>query len=277
MSITKGVPAPISYRKLHESKTVFNLNDRLVLVWFIQIILCWLSLISISQTGFGHIVIYLSVILVFVAVLLFTSRDVQTLDKNIFMAKLFFRILRKKDRVIKYVEPLDDLKEFFDLQSVEESGTIRYEDDTSGVLISYIPPRPAEHDLDTHSNKIKQLLGVMYEGYSFHFFANSVTNYANPLLETTKTELKKPNQPKEVMTHLMSLYEEAINQKRHVNDEFVLLVVLPKTDTINEAEQKRNAFIPSVLTAMTRANIHTRAIEDRTEVIKLLRRQLCHL
>lgn len=277
MSITKGVPAPISYRRLHESKTVCNLNDRLVLAWGINIITCWLLLILISKTGMGFMLLYLAIVLIFIGILLTMARDVQTLDKNIFMLKLYLRILRKKDIVAKYIEPLDDIKQIFDLQSVEETGTIRYNDDTSGVLISYIPPRPAEHDLDNHSDKIRQMLGMLYDGYAFHFFANSITEYKNPLLDTTKESLKKPNQPKEVITHLMSLYEEAKNQKLHVNPEFMLLVVLPKTDTIDEAEQKRNAFIPSVLTAMDRANIIARTIDDRTEVIKMLRRQLCHL
>lgn len=275
MSITKDVPVPTSYRRLHESKTLFGIHDRLSLVWGIFIAVCGFSLIFMNSVGIRHIFGYMIVLGVFCVVVLALARDVKTLDSNKLHLLLFFRIIRKKNITKKFVAPLDDLKKIVPIETVENSGLITYPDGTTGVMILYVPPRPAEHERDNHSTRIQNIIDSLYGDFSFQFISNSVVNPHNPLLESTTAAMKQSDVPKEITTHLFSLYEEANEQKEQVGVEFTLIIKFPITKNIKEAEQIRVAFIPSVLKSLQRAGIFARELEDRNEVISMLRGQLC--
>lgn len=275
MSITKDIPAPTSYNHLHESKTLWGIHDRLMFVWSVHTAICGFTLIFMREIGLRNPLYYLLVILVVVVSLTIIARDVKTLDRNCLHILLIFRILRKKNNTIKYIEPLDDLKKIIPIETVEESGLITYPDGTSGVIILYIPPRTAEHERDNQSTRIKNIINSLYGGFSFQFISNSVVDYKNPLLESTSEAMKQSDTPIEITTHLYSLYEEAKSKREDIDVEFTLIVYIPKTKTIAEAEQLRSAFIPSVQKSLQRSGVFSRELVDRNEVIKNMRHQLC--
>lgn len=275
MSITKGVPVPTSYRRLHESKTLFNIHDRLMLVWMVFISITGFSIIGMAKLGIHSTYIYLILILISGAVLFTVARDVQTLDKTKLHILLFFRMARNKHITKKYVEPLDDLKKIVPIETVEETGLIRYLDNTSGVLIRYDPPRLADSDNDIHNTRVKNIVNSLYSQFTLQFISNSVVDIRKPLLDATTEAMKDPTTSKEITNHIYSLYEEAKEQRETVDIEFMLMVSIPKTNTTDEAEQMRAAFIQTVLKSFQRAGILARTIEDRNEVIQILRRQLC--
>lgn len=275
MSITKDVPAPTSYNRLHESKTLWGINDRLMLVWSIHIAICGFSLIFMREVGLRNPIFYLLVILIILSFVIIIAKDVKTLDRNCLHILLIFRILRKKNNTILFIEPLDDLKKIISVETVEESGLITYPNGTSGVMILYVPPRTAAHDRDNQSTKIKNIINSLYGGFSFQFISNSVIDYKNPLLESTSEAMKESDTPIEITTHLYSLYQEAKDKKEDIDVEFTLIVYIPVTKTTAEAEQLRSAFIPSVLKSLERAGIYSRELVDRNEVIRNMREQLC--
>ena len=275
MSITKDIPVPTSYRRLHESKTLFGIHDRLSLVWGVFIAVCGFTLIFMNNTGLRNIIWYVVVICIFGVIVIVLARDVKTLDQNKLHLLLLFRIVRKKHITKKYVEPLDDLKEIVSIESVEDSGMITYPDGTTGVMILYVPPRPAEHEQDNHSTRIKNLINSLYGDFSFQFISNSIVEPHNPLLDATTEAMKQADVPKAVTSHLYSLYEEAKDKKDDVNVEFALIVSIPVTKNIAESEQLRAAFIPSVLKSFQRAGVFAREIGNRNEVVYNLRKELC--
>jgi len=263
MSITKDVPVPTSYRRLHESKTLFGIHDRLMFVWVFFIAVCGFTMIFMNNFGLRNIIWYVVAICIFGVIVLALARDVKTLDQNKLHLLLLFRIVRKKHITKKYVEPLDDLKDIVSIETVEDSGLITYPDGTTGVMILYVPPRPAEHEQDNHSTRIKNLINSLYGDFSFQFISNSIV------------EPQQADVSKAVTSHLYSLYEEAKDKKDDVNVEFALIVSIPVTKNIAEAEQLRAAFIPSVLKSFQRAGVFAREIENRNEVVYNLRKQLC--
>lgn len=275
MSITKNVPAPTSYNRLHESKTLFGIHDRLLFVWGFLIILCAASMWLMEIVGIGFFLLYFIPPLFFLIMGLLLASDVKALDRNKLHILLIFRILRNSDITKKYVESLDSLKEVVSIESVEDSGLITYPDGSSGALILYVPPRKSGNELESHSIMIMGVINSLYGDFSFQFISNSVVDYSNPLLESTSSAMKLADVPKVVTDHLYSLYEEANKQKESVEVEFTLVVIFPVTKTIAEAEQLRSAFIPSVLKSFERADVYARTIENRNEVIQILRKQLC--
>lgn len=275
MSITKDVPAPTSYNQLHESKTLFGIHDRLMFVWCLHVTVCGFTLIFMRNIGLRNPIPYLAVIFVVIVILFVSARDVKTLDRNYLHILLIFRIMRKKNNTVKYIEPLDDLKKIIPVETVEESGLVTYSDGTSGVIIIYIPLRTAEHERDNQSTRVKHIINSLYGDFSFQFISNSVVDYKNPLLESTSEAMKKSEVPIEITSHLHSLYLEAIDKKENVDVEYILIVYFPITKTIAEAEQLRSAYIPSVLKSLERAGVHSRELVDRNEVIHTMREQLC--
>lgn len=275
MTITKGVPAPTSYNRLHESKTMFGLHDRLLFVWALHIVACYVVISLLGKIGIGNVATYFITIVFFICLLVLIARDVDTLDQNKLHLKLIFRILRKKDSVNKFVVSLDVLKKLVSIESVEDGGLITYPDGSSGALVTYVPPRAAAHELEDHSTMVMEIINSLYGDFSFQFISNSVVDYSNPLLESTTESMKQVDLPKEIVTHLHSLYEEANEQKESVEIEFTLIVYFPITKTVAEAEQLRSAFIPSVLKSLERADIYARTVDDQNEVILNLLEQAC--
>ena len=275
MAITDGVPKPVSYRLLQESKVVGNLNDRLVVAWLFLATSCYFIISRIPSYGVYSIVASLIIIIIYATIFFVVCRDVATLDRNYVHLLLLSRVLRKKHVVVKYVEPLDDLKKIVPISSVEDSGLIRYNDKTSGVLIWYVPPRTAKHNLDHHSSMMQAMIDSLYGGYGFQFLSNSVVDPRNYFLESISESMKNKDLPGRITEHVYSLYEEAKEQRADVGVEFALLVTFPKTKTVEKAEQLRTAFIPHVLDSFSRADVICRVYDDRTEVIRALWRQLC--
>lgn len=271
MSITKDVPAPTSYNQLHESKTLFGIHDRLMFVVAIHIIVCGFTLIGLHNLGINSIFIFLLVIVIVLVILLVVARDVKTLDRNKLHLLLIYRILRKKNNTIKYIEPLDDLKKVYSIETVEETGLITYPNGTSAVIILYVPPRTPAHERDIQSTRIKDIINSLYGDYSFQFISTSIVDYKNPLLNSTSEAMKQSDTPIEITTHLYSLYEEAKDKKEDIDVDFKLIVYIPKTNTVSEAEQLRTAFIPSVLKSLQRAGFYSRELTDRNEVIQNMR------
>lgn len=274
MSITKDVPVPTSYRRLHESKTLWGIHDRLMFVWGVFIAGCGFTMIFMREIGI-YFMWYLVVLCIFVSVVLALARDVKTLDKNKLHLLLIFRIILKKNITKKYTDPLDDLKKIVSVETVEDSGLISYPNGTYGVIILYVPPRTPGHDQDNQSTRIKHIINSLYSDFSFQFISNSIVDYRNPLLESTSEAMKQSDLPKEATTHLYSLYQEAKDKMDNIDVEFALIVYIPATTTIAEAERLRAAFIPSVLKSLQRAGVFSRELVDRNEVIQNMREQLC--
>jgi hypothetical protein len=274
MSITSGVPVPTSYKKLQENK-IFNIHARLLAVWAVFVFLYGTILIQLWTAGISYVELYIGIGLVLGSIIFVIARDVQTLDKTYWHILLIFRILKNKNITKKYIEPLDDLKKVVPIDTVEESGLIRYLDGASGVLVRYNPPRVADGDYDNHSLKIKNVINSLYGDFSFQFLCNSIVDKQNPLSKATMESMKFKDTPPQITTHLHSLYEESITQRDSIDWEFLLLVSLPVTEKTAEAEKVKTAFMSGLSKELARTGVFSRIVEERNEVIRLLRGYLC--
>lgn len=275
MGITKDVPVPTSYRRLTESKTMFNIHDRLMFVWSVLAACLGFLLIHLDEIGVKNILVYVIPIIISIIILFVFARNVKTLDKQIFHIKLIFRILRKENITKKYVEPLDDLKKIVPIDTVEESGAIIYKDRCAGVLIVYKPPRTPDNLRDHHSEMMDKVINSVFSGFTLQFLANSKFDYSNPLEKSTSESLKKRDLPIQLVQTLQSLNEMSKEKLDTVNWEFALVIIFPKSKSINKAEQQISAFMPGFMKTLSRADINGRQVEDRTEVIRSLRGFLC--
>ena len=229
-----------------------------------------MKIIGIDNVYFSSILV-----LFFLCIIIITARDVDTLDSNILYIKLIFRIIFNKDVTNKFVVSLDVLKQVVPIESVEDSGLITYPDGSSSVLISYIPPRDTEYELEQHTEMVLEIIKSLYGGFSFQFISNTVVDYSNPLLDSTSDSMKQVDLSKSDLRHLHSLHEEANEQKQSVIVEFTLVVYFPVTKTVSEAEQLRESLVPSLLKSLDRADILAWVIEDRNKVILNLMEQAC--
>jgi len=273
MSITKDVPVPTSYRRLQEKK-IFNVHARLLLVWATFFVIYGFLVIGLWKVGISNIMFYLVPGLGLGSILFAIARDVYTLDRSTMHVLLMFRILRNRNITKKYTEPLDDLKKIIPIDSVEETGLIRYVDSTSGVLILMDPPRIAEDDMERHSIKMKNVVNSLYGNFTFQFLTVSMQEPNNPLTTTALDAMKFKDTPKQVTNILNSLYNESLEQTNVINWQFILLVTIP-ANTINESEKLKMAFISGLSKELRRAGMFSRVIENRNEVIQMLRGCVC--
>lgn len=273
MSITAGVPVPTSYRRLQEVK-IFNIHVRLLVVWACFLFFYGFIVIVLNKLNINIVALYIGSLVVMIFAVMTIARDVKTLDRNTHHLFLLYRIVRKKNVTKKYVEPLDDLKKIIPIDTVSEDGLIRYTDGASGVIVLYNPPRVADEDVDKQSSKMENVINSLYGGFTFQFIANSVIDIKNPLLEATTTAMKKKDTPKKITNHLHSLYEESVELRDSIDWDFTLLVTLPVTKDVDEAQKIKHAFMSGLLKNISRAGMHSRMVEQRNEVIMILRRHL---
>lgn len=276
MTITKNIPVPTSYKRLTESKTMYNINDRLSTVWFISAACLAFLLLHLDNIGVKNPLIFAIPIVITIIFILVFARNVKTLDKQTFHIKLLYRVFIKKNNIVKkYVEPLDDLKKIVPIDTVEESGAIIYKDKCVGILVVYKPPRTPDNLRDHHSEMLDKVINSVFIGHTLQFLSNSTIDSTNPLEKSTSESLKKRDLPIQVVKTLYSLLELSREKRDNVNWNFALVIIFPKTSTVNEAEQKISAFMPGFMKTLLRADINGRIVENRTEVIRTLRGFIC--
>lgn len=275
MGILKDIPVPTSYKRLMESKAIYNIHDRLITAWAIIASCCGFLLLYLEKMGITNILFYIIPVVFFIIVLLIFARNVKTLDKQILHVKLLYRIFRKENIVKKYVEPLDDLKKIVPVDTVEESGVIVYKDKKAGVLIVYKPPRTPINLRDHHSQMMDMVINSVFSGFTLQFISNSVLDTNNPLERSTSESLKNSDLPIQLVKTLNSLRELSKKKRDSVNWDFALVLIFPKKNSVKESEKAITAFMPGFMKALAAADIKARDVQDKTEVIRTLWRFMC--
>jgi len=274
MAITENVPVPTSYRRLHEKK-LMNIPVRLLFVWGIAVIFTGYTSIILYYAGARNMMFYLVPAIIFGGMAFAIAKDVHTLDKSKLHLILIYRMLRKKQVVKKYVEPLDDLKKVFPIESVEDSGLIRFTDSHSGAIIMLDPPRIPEDDLTRHSIRMRNVINSLYGQFTFQFITTSIQDSSNPLSHAAIEAMKAKDNSQQVNNHLNSIYVESLQQSNVIHWRFILLLTIPHTKTIEEAEKFKQAFLSGLSKELGRAEVFCRLVEDRNEVIRIMRDCIC--
>ena len=277
MSITKDTPVPTSYHRMQEHKP-FGIHLRLLIAWGLSIFLVVNSSFLILGLGLHRVItifLIMVIIVIFLIIIILVARDIKTLDKSWFHLLLLKRIIRNKNITKVFVDTIDDLKKIIPLDTVEDTGLIRYTDHKSGILVRYDPPRISVEDNDFHSAKIKNVINSLHSGFTFQFIANSIMDIENPLSIATKESMKSDKIPKQIVTHLHSLFTESQEQKKSIEWEFILLVTIPVNEHTKDAEKIKDSIMPGLLKELKRADINARVVEERNESIKILRNLLC--
>lgn len=274
MSITSNVPVPTSYRKLQEKKYL-GYPYRLLAVWLLTTMSYMLFFYALWQYEIGSYYVCLVPLL---AGLFFISKfasDAKTLDGTIFHLRLVWRIVTKRNMMKKYVEPLDDLKKLFPVETVEDTGLIRYTDNTSGVFVRLDPPRVSDDDLDSHNKKMRNVVNSLYGKYNFQFLAFSAEHNTDSVSDIARDAMKRKDNTAETNEHLHSIYSEAVSADTNTIEwTFLLLVCLPVTDTVEEAEKLRQAFLSGLTKELARTGILSKVVDDRTETIQIMRESI---
>ena len=167
---------------------------------------------------------------------------------------------------------LDDIKKWIPIESVEESGLIRFTNGTSMIAFILDPPRNSATEEGKYNSKIMNVINTLHGEYTYQFSAISLKeakdHLAETTLETLNTDLKQAT-----WQHMYSIYDYATNQKevRNVPDWlFVLFVALPVSKSITDAERAKNSLVSGLSKELERAGILTNTVTGRTNCITLL-------
>lgn len=273
--ITKGVNVPTSLNRLKEPK-IRGQPWFLVVVWglyFITSIFISIILIKLQVPGIPAILIPGTTFFILAMV---TAGSRKQVLGSYHRALLLIRIFRKETVFSKYKMSLDDIKKWIPIESVEDSGLIRFTNGTSMIAFILDPPRNSTNEEGQYNTKIMNVINTLHGEYTYQFCAISLKEAKDYLAETTLESLNKDLKPAS-WQHMYSLFDYTTNQKeaRNVPDWlFVLFVALPISKTIKDAERAKDSLVSGLSNELKRASILTNTVTGRTNCINLLRSTL---
>jgi len=273
--ITKGVNVPTSLNRLKEPK-IRGQPWFLVVVWgfyFIASIFVSMILIKLRVPGIPAMLIPGTAFFILAMVTAGSRKQVLRSYHKVF---LLIRIFCKETVFSKYKMSLDDIKKWIPIESVEESGLIRFTDGTSMIAFILDPPRNSANEEGQYNTKIMNVINTLHGNYTYQFCAISLKEAKDYLAETTLKSLNK-DLKQASWQHMYSLYDYTTNQKeaRNVPDWlFVLFVALPVSKTIKDAERAKDSLVSGLSKELERAGILTNTVTGRTNCINLLRSTL---
>ncbi len=275
MGITSGVKVPTSYKNLKEPK-IKGFPWYVVAAWGGFFILASISsLFLIVIVGIPSIPGIFIPLLLFGSIAFFTARDKYHVKLAYKTILLLIRTFRKENEFKRYQATLDDIKKVVPIETVEKSGLIRYINGTTGFIIALSPPRISEDDIDTHNTRMMNVVNSLYGKYAFQFLSVSTNKSENILATTTRDAMNRPGVSQPVNEHIHSIYKYAAESVVNaVEWDFLLIVYLPFTKTVDDAETMKAAFLSGLTKELTRAGALSNVIDSRTDVIRILRKTL---
>lgn len=273
--ITKDVNVPTSLNRLNEPK-IRGQPWFLVVVWglyFIASIFVSIILINLQVPGIPALLIPGTA---FFLLAMATAGSRKQVLRSYHRALLLIRIFCKETVFTKYKMSLDDIKKWIPIESVEDSGLIRFTNGTSMIAFILDPPRNSTDEEGQYNTKIMNVINTIHGEYTYQFCAISLKEAKNHLGEATLESLNK-DLKKASWQHMYSLYDHATNQKeaRNIPDWlFVLFVALPVSKNIKDAERAKDALVSGLSKELERASILTNTVTGRTNCINLLRSTL---
>jgi len=273
--ITKNVNVPTSLNRLKEPK-IRGQPWFLVAVWglyFITSILVSIILITLQVPRIPAILIPGTT---FFLLAMATAGSRRQVLRSYHRTLLLIRIFRKETMFTKYKMSLDDIKKWIPIESVENSGLIRFTDGTSMIAFILDPPRNSANEEGQYNKKIMNVINTLHGDYTYQFCAISLKEAKDYLAETTLESLNK-DLKRASFQHMYSLYDYTINQKeeRNIPDwMFVLFVALPISKNIKDAERAKDALVSGLSKELERASILTNTVTGRSNCINLLRSTL---
>ena len=269
--ITKGVNVPTSLNRLKEPK-IRGQPWFLVVVWgsFFSIsVLVSIILITLRVPAIPAILIPGTCFFLLAMVLAGTRKQVL---RSYHRVLLLMRIFCKETVFSKYKMSLDDIKKWIPIESIEDSGLIRFTNGTSMIAFILDPPRNSANEEGQYNTKIMNVINTLHGDYTYQFCAISLKEAKDFLAETTLESLNK-DLKRASWQHMYSLYDYTTNQKEAKNVPdwlFVLFVALPVSKTIKDAERTKDSLVSGLSKELERAGILSNTVTGRINCINLL-------
>jgi hypothetical protein len=268
MSVTNGVKVPTSYKNLNEPK-IHGITWYVVAAWGLFFIFASITGAVLVYAGLPRIPAVLVPLTLFGTVAFVTVRDKQQCRRTWKHIVLIVRTFRNNSEFKKYRAEIDDIKKLVPVEAVEDTGLIKYTNGTTARIVSLQAPRVSDDEIDQHNRRIMSVINSLYGSFSFHYVVLSSAEKVNHLARSTADQLNRSGQTQPLNEHLYSIYEHAVSrQVKDVDREEFLFVFFPVT------EKNSEAFMSGVLKELVRAHIIPVTVNDRNQVISILRRLL---
>lgn len=245
MVITKDVPVPTSYRKLH-SINKFGVPLHVCIIWgglafsYLIILLLFFNIFNDINRLINYM---MPVTLIYIIIGVF-MKDEKTISITKHAIIMYGRMALGKNIQKKHKTGLAELKKIWPIESVEKNGMIIYQDLTAAFLLKLQSPRRTEQEMDIYNEKMMTLVNSLYGGYTIYFFPISVNERSKTLETVTLNQMNSQDKTPKQLDHLKSMYDHAVNIADPIIswNEYVILTV-PKHESIDETMKAGNEFM----------------------------------
>ena len=216
-------------------------------------------------------IIYFGLIL-FWGIFVLYFRDTPTQKHTYLHLKFLYRSFTWKTVTMKYVAPLRFLEDIVPLLNVYDHGIIGFKHDYYGTIMRVSSSRIDDDSLSKHLALIRKVLDSLHDDITLTVLSSSFIDHKKDLqsriLELSNQKGKSAPQRE----HLNELYRELEQDDSYViNWNVSIFVDLGRHDTPEDAEIRRQEFMPGFIDALMKAGAYCVPIEDENDIAKVYR------
>ncbi len=255
-----------------ESKTHMGASGQW---WFM--FSCWLvgSLalvypVSNRSIVYPYTLINLFILLLWWIIFIIYLRNTPVQNHTWLHIKFMCRAYTGKTLIMKYVVPVRVLENIIPIKTVHENGVIKFKFGNWGLIMRVSSDRIDTASLPLHLDIIKQVLDSMHDDIIIKIISSSYLDYAADL-ETSLLEMSNDTTKSEPQReHLYQLYREIAADKTDTIDwRCIIFIDLGKHSSIEDAEIKRQEFLPGFIDGLSKAEAYCVPVTDETAITLL--------
>ncbi|TFH47096.1 MAG: hypothetical protein E4G94_00905 [ANME-2 cluster archaeon] len=197
-----------------------------------------------------------------------------TIQKHTWLRILFtIKLLTGKTIVLKYIMPLKFLQDIVPLLHVHPNGIIQFTYNYYGTIMHISSEKIDENELETYHQLVRLILDSLHDDITLTILSSSYIDHKNELKSQILDLSNMDDKSEPQKQHLNELYNEIEKDESYVIQwNIIVFVDFGKHKTLQDAEIRRQEFMPGFVDALLNTDAYATILQDQTDVALLYRK-----
>lgn len=266
-----SVTVPKSIRRINEEYMGYPIRYVFVVVGLLGISVV-LFVIGLASSKF------LFLIIVSMWYVFFKRLKTPTMvEKSWLELQYLIRGARGQNIIAKYSIPLPYLQSVVPLLDSDDHGIIKFVGDKYGLIVKVDPNRVSDDDIESHIQKMRQLIDSLHGELLMKVFVCSVSSGSyRPLEKSLISTLKDTTKTEHQKRHLYELYRESTESDKSVIQwNFYVFIGLGSYKSQYDAQIAKQQYYPGFESRLIKAGIRVIPVISRNEISRIYRQCIC--
>jgi len=169
--------------------------------------------------------------------------------------------------------PLKFLQDIVPLEKMHTNGIIEFTHNYYGTIMHVASDKVDEDGLKIYLQLVRKILDSLHDDITLTIISSSFIDHKNELKSQMLNLSNKKDKTEQQKQHLNELYNEINDDESFViNWNILVFIDFGKHDSIQDAEIRRQEFMPGFIDAMMKTDAYCTVIQDQNEAALLYRK-----